>query len=336
MGNPRVLITGAGGFIGSHTARHFGSLGYPICAVGRFAAKSPGEVAYPNLELLAAMTLPDPAFERAVDWFRPDVVIHAAGTASVPFSIEQPYRDFQKTVEVCAFVLETLRVRAPRCRFILLSSASVYGNPESLPIAETAPCRPISPYASHKRMCELLVEEYASIFGMKTVTARLFSVYGDPLRRQVIYDICGKINDSGIQVDYSATIGRDSKSGKIVDSKINQIVTHGTGNESRDFMHVKDVAGALERIVQADFAGLINVSSGQETTIRQLCELLSGLLGCARPVEFTGLVRTGDPVNWRADISKLLNLGYKPEISIEEGLKQYCDWFKQSVMTQMK
>jgi UDP-glucose 4-epimerase len=82
-----------------------------------------------------------------------------------------------------------LRVRV----FLLLSSAAVYGNPQTLPVGEDQPVAPLSPYGFHKRQAELLVEEFARIYGLKGAVARIFSAYGPGLRRQVIWDICDRL-----------------------------------------------------------------------------------------------------------------------------------------------
>ena len=210
----RVLITGAGGFLGSHIAHHFGALGHSVAAVGRFAVTASGTGSYPNLWKLGGMTLPDQALHAIIRDFRPTLLVHCAGTASVADSMQQPYQDFCKTVQVCAFTLEAVRSCAPDCRFVLLSSASVYGNPESLPIPETAPLRPVSPYGYHKMLCETLAEEYATLHGMKVAVLRIFSAYGERLRRQVIHDICLKFADpatAGVEVfgtGHESRVGR--------------------------------------------------------------------------------------------------------------------------------
>ncbi len=180
-----LLVTGAGGFLGSHICQYFGARGHKIAALGRFASDDSLDAMYPNLRLLAGMTLPDPAFIKAVRHFRPDLVVHCAGTASVAASVQRPYTDFQSTVEVCAFVLNTLHDHAPGCKFILLSSAAVYGEPSTLPVSESTPCDPISPYGYHKWLCELLVREYRSLFNMNASSLRIFSAYGERQQRLV-------------------------------------------------------------------------------------------------------------------------------------------------------
>lgn len=301
-----ILVTGAGGFIGSHICRYFGEQGHLIAAVGRFSSPFPAINSYPNLWKLYGIILPDPNFKSVVKEFKPDILIHCAGTASVANSVVQPYNDFQRTVEVSAFTLEVIRKEAPNCRYILLSSAAVYGNPNNLPIIESAPCKPVSPYGYHKMICEMLVEEYSTLYGIPVNILRLFSAYGENLKRQVIYDLCKKFSDTKSEV----------------------VEVYGTGDETRDFIHVMDVAKAIEIIINSNSIGIFNIASGRQTKISSLVDILSERYGQSKKIVYTGDSRTGDPLHWQADILKLTNLGFSPSISLENGIKGYCQWFE--------
>lgn len=317
----KVLVTGAGGFLGAHICQHFGQAGHAIAAVGRFAGDAAIAARYPNLELLAGMTLPDPAFERAVTAFQPEVVVHCAASALVTDSVRRPYFDFKQSVDVCASTLEVLHQNVPNCVFVLLSSASVYGNPAMLPIDERAPCAPLSPYGYHKWLSELVVEEYRTLFGMRTAILRIFSAYGEGLRRQVLFDLCSKMTGPEDQVS-----------------------VFGTGRESRDFVHAADVAQAVQCVAAAAAEGppgtsrsspsaevsrgIYNVGSGNETTVADLAGLLADELHCRKPIAFTNEQLPGYPTNWRADIAALEAIGYRPRVGLRAGLAAYCRWFQ--------
>jgi UDP-glucose 4-epimerase len=200
-------------------------------------------------------------------------------------------------------LLNALRKAKQRIRFVFLSSAAVYGNPRALPVLETSDLIPISPYGFHKVCSEALVREYAALHGLDALSLRIFSAYGPGLRRQVVYDVVRRIRPgSSLRLD-------------------------GTGMESRDFVHATDVARAafcaLERAPGRGEA--YNVASGTETTLRALATQLRKLCGDG-PIEFSGKVRTGDPANWRADIAALVALGFRPTMSIDEGLRQVAEW----------
>lgn len=300
-----ILVTGAGGFLGSHICRYFGGLGYKIAAVGRFSSSLQTVNSYPNLWKFSGMTLPDSRFINLVREFQPDLLIHCAGTSSVANSVNQPYQDFQNTVEVVAFTLEVIRKEAPNCRYILLSSAAVYGNPNNLPINESAPCKPVSPYGYHKMICEMMVEEYATLYGISTVVLRIFSAYGEGLCRQVVFDLCKKFTSQNENVE-----------------------VYGTGNESRDFIHVLDIARAIDYIILNDATGIFNIAAGQQTTISELVELLSKAFNSQKTILFSGKVKPGDPLNWQADITRLKDFGYEPRVNLAEGVTNYVKWFK--------
>jgi len=236
----RILVTGAGGFLGSHICNYFGRQGHSIAAIDRVPAPPETAALYPNLWNSYAMSLPDKTFISIIRDFQPALLIHCAGSASVPYSMQEPYDDFQQAAGVTAFMLETLRKHMPSCHFVFLSSAAVYGNPQELPVSEKASCQPISPYGYHKYICEMLCREYKSIYNIKSSVIRIFSAYGERLRKQVVFDLCKKFSDPSVK----------------------RVELFGTGSETRDFVHAVDIAQAIDRIHTAGASGVFNVASG--------------------------------------------------------------------------
>jgi len=304
MTQDRILVCGAGGFLGSHICQHFSQKGYAVAAVGR-APKEPAPELYGALDFFSSISLPDWAIAQILTEFAPDVLIYCAGTASVPNSFQAPYTDFQHSVDACAFTLETLRQYTPNCQFIFLSSAALYGNSQQMPISESTAIAPVSPYGYHKQICEILIEEYSKLYGLRTAILRIFSAYGERLKRQVIYDLCQKLFDPTVV----------------------RIELYGTGQESRDFIHAADVASAIECITCAGATGVYNVGSGRQTPISELVRLLSHLSNHQKIYQFNQQIRPGDPVNVEADITKLKHLGFMPSVTLVEGLQKYWSWF---------
>lgn len=302
-----AVITGVNGFLGGYIARCFFLNGWHVVGLDR----SP-----PRPELLAQVTryyqgtLPDPRLAMLLRDLAPAVCVHCAGRASVASSWSQPAQDFESGPALVFEMLNTIRQASPSTAFLLLSSAAVYGNPERLPIAEHCPLAPISPYGYHKLQCEQLCAEFAACYGLKTGGLRIFSAYGPGLRRQVLWDICHKLASQT-----TATF-------------------QGTGLESRDFVHAEDVAQAtLQIATHAPLAGeMYNVATGRETNIGELVWGIGGLLQSGCGIHFDGQLPDGVPRNWRADVSRLGQLGYRPAVSIEEGLSQVVAWYRREVL----
>lgn len=296
-----VILTGAAGFLGKHIGRYFSQRGWKVAGVDILP---PGSVQLASEVQYFKCALPSPDFETLLGATSPDVCIHCAGRASVPMSMTDPAADFRDNAALTFEILDAIRRQSPRCRFILLSSAAVYGNPRTLPVSENTHVAPLSPYGFHKRQAELICQEFSRIFGIPTVSARIFSAYGPGLRRQVVWDICERLLTKG------------------------SLSLSGTGKESRDFVNATDIARALAVLAeQAPANGEIyNLSTGRETTIAELAALLIEITGVRTEVCFDGRSRAGDPLNWRADISKLQALGFEPSVGLEKGLADFAAW----------
>ncbi|MBI5308208.1 MAG: GDP-mannose 4,6-dehydratase [Planctomycetes bacterium] len=299
-----VIVLGSSGFIGSHLVSWLRSYGYYVVGID-MVDRVDSTIILIKPDIFYQLVLPDQHFEDILKEIKPDVVINASGPASVANSLLDPTADFTGSVNLCFFVLEALRKILPECRFLLLSSAAVYGNPSYLPVEETASSNPISPYGYHKMMCEILVREYFNIYGIRTSTVRIFSAYGPGLRKQILWDIYLKV------------------------IKNKQVELFGTGKETRDFIFVQDVAYAIQLILEqgAFDAEIYNVANGCEVSIEELGRLfLSSLKVGNWKLAFSSVTKPGDPKRWCADIGKIKSLGYSPQVGLENGILQYVKW----------
>lgn len=235
-----------------------------------------------------------------------DVVINCIGSANVGFSYTNTSEDFESNMGVVRSILEILREQnLNHVKFINLSSASVYGNPKQLPIKESDTIQPLSPYGFHKSISELLLKEYSQCFGLKTLSLRIFSAYGNGQKKLLLWDLHEKIQSS---------------TGKIV--------LWGTGNESRDFIHIEDIAQQIQLAIDhAEFVGeAINVANGVEVKISEVVELYQKYYPKKFYFDFNGEERLGDPKNWCADITTMTKWGYQPNISLDKGVRTYIDY----------
>ena len=272
----KVIVLGAGGFLGRYICREFVQRDYCVVGIGR-TSPDRGEVSSFIRGDLLKLDLPAIFRLENSRW-----LINAAGGASVGDSFVTPHRDWQKTVLVQARVLEALRQSESEALYLFLSSAAVYGEPTRLPVKEEMSCQPISPYGMHKWQAELLQEEYVRFFGLRGAILRIFSAYGEGLKRQVVYELSQKILQAKTQLE-----------------------VYGTGEESRDFIHAADVARAVYCVATAEAKGVFNVASGTQTRIADLAKILVAQLRPGLPIVFSGSGKVGNPLKWQADTSKL-------------------------------
>ncbi|WP_026633038.1 NAD-dependent epimerase/dehydratase family protein [Dyadobacter alkalitolerans] len=298
----KVLVIGARGFIGQHVYDYFNNK--PVWEVWSCDVV----VDYTTLRYIQ-IDASNSDFTEIFNNNHFDICINCSGAASVPDSLTNPQRDFLLNTYNVFRMLDAIRKHDPTCKFINLSSAAVYGNPLQLPISESVPLSPISPYGRHKLMAESICKEYAEFFGVSTCSLRIFSAYGEGLKKQLLWDLFNKMkNGTTIQL-------------------------FGNGSETRDFIHVEDVVHTIDLVISnARFEGeVINVANGEEIEIRYIVELFGRLMNWQGQIDFSCLKREGDPCNWQADMSIMKSYHYKPSMPFEEGVAKYIKWVRESI-----
>jgi UDP-glucose 4-epimerase len=293
----KIAITGSRGFIGGSFARAAAAAGHQVLGISRSSQPEPdwpGEHVHGD-SLHSDLSIP-------FRTWRPEVVLHAAGSASVSDSLADPLEDLRASAMTLANTIDGLRRAGVSPVLLIPSSAAVYGNPSSLPVAESGVVAPISPYGFHKAACELLGREAADCMGLRVVVCRLFSVYGPRQRRLLAWEVYRQL---------------------ISDANVLEI--QGTGSETRDFLHIDDVSAAFLALAQHAKRGttVVNVASGTETSVSQLVEELKRVTEKNKMLMCHGAARPGDPRHWEADISHLLALapGWRPR-SLRDGLTE--------------
>jgi len=301
-----VLITGGFGFLGRAVAKSYRRGGWRVTGIGRGRwdagqARAHGFDAWldASVSLSSLMTLDD----------KFDVIVHCAGNGSVAYSVEHPLQDFEKTVQGTAELLDYMRLTKSAAVLVYPSSAGVYGAKPDTPIAEDEAPNPISPYGYTKRMAEQLIECYARSYGIKAAIVRFFSIYGPGLTKQLLWDASGKLlgNAGG-----TATFW-------------------GTGEETRDWITGEDAAAlimtAANAAVERQFL-IVNGASGERVTVDAVLQLLHAELGVESTIRFNGQVREGDPRFYHADMGAARALGWRPTITLPQGLREYVQWLK--------
>jgi len=304
MGCRRVLVTGGAGFIGSHLVDSLLSKGFDVVVLddlstGRFE-NIKSHLNEESFRFIQGDIRDREVLRKALDGV--DAVFHLAAITSVPYSVEHPDITFEVNVGGTRVLLESC-LDFNVGRFVYVSTSAVYGDPKYLPIDEDHPTEPISPYGESKLEAEELCLRFYKDYGLDVTVFRLFNVYG--LRQR---------NDQ-----YGGVIARFIEclsSGK-------PPVIYGDGSQTRDFIYVGDVVKAFIRsLYREGLSGkVLNVATGNPTSIRELAYTLMRLFGAEGMEPLYRDAREGDIEHSYADISEAKNhLGFVPEVSLKEGL----------------
>ena len=293
-----VLVTGSLGFIGRRVALYFINKGYNVIGWDK-TYSTDGFTTY------SINMLNENEIINGMEKYIPDIIIHCAGAADVGKSIIYPQDDFNGSVTITHKLLFSIqKLKLYQVKMVFLSSAGVYGNPEYLPIDEGMRLNPLSPYAVHKIMCEDLCVFFRNHYNMDIKIARIFSAFGAGLKKQIFWDMFKKYKSTG------------------------RLDMYGTGHESRDFIHVDDVAQSLYLLANSNNNEFIyNIANGEEITIKSISEVFADCMGFSKElICFNGKTREGDPLNWRANIDRVTELGYKKSVNMVEAIKDYVNW----------
>jgi nucleoside-diphosphate-sugar epimerase len=307
------LVTGAAGFIGSHLCRRLVKDGHSVTGVDCFADFYPRSMKEKNIESL----LQEPRFRLvAEDLDRLDlreilqgqqVVFHLAAQAGVRSSWGQNFSIYTRNnIQVTQKLLEAAREVTPQ-RIVYASTSSVYGLTTVLPMAETAPLHPVSPYGVTKLAAEQLCFLYHANFGLPSVSLRFFTVYGPGQRPDMAFH------------RFFKAIGEDR-----------EIPVFGDGRQTRDFTYIDDIVEANIAAMKLGRPGeTYNIGGGQRETLNDLFPLLEDIT--SRKVRIVRAERQkGDMADTFADISKARReLGYASRTPLEQGLRAEWDWIRE-------
>lgn len=299
-----VFVTGCNGFLGRLLVSFY-KQEMDQCCYGLGKA-SPENAPLFLLEKYSQVTLPSLNVPELIAELKPSLLIHAAGRSSVPLSVINPIEDYQSGPPVVMQLLDSIRLHSPHTKFIFLSSAAVYGDPLIVPTDENCPPRPISPYGYNKLQSELIVTEYACLYGIRAASVRIFSAYGPGLKKQFLWDFCNKAV-----------------------SGLRYIELYGSGNETRDYIYGKDICRAINRIERtAPLTGeQINICSGESVSISSLSRKLASALAVDVDISFSGSGLQGSPSFWQGQNTLLQSMGYVPSVGLEEGIVRYAQWY---------
>jgi nucleoside-diphosphate-sugar epimerase len=303
----RALVTGGAGFIGSHVVDQLVARGAEVTVADNMSTGLMDNLSGVASSIrLVNLDMAEDDLDPLLSSGGFDTIVHAAGNAYIQTSIETPGRDLRDNIVGTERLLASVRRASPESAVINISSAAIYGEGSGSPINEEEPTRPVSPYGISKLAADLYASLYARLYGSRTCTVRLFSVFGPRLRKQVIWDFMNRLA-----------------------ADPTELVILGDGGDRRDLNHIRNVVDAIILVAErAPLAGeVFNVASRDSVSIDEAARALSEAMGINPVFRHSGEVRAGNARSWQADISRIESLGYNPAMGYREGLADTVSWF---------
>jgi len=301
----KILVTGGAGFIGSNVVDALVKDGHEVIVLDNLSTGKEEninpEVKFYNIDLLDIESL-----EFVFREFKPDVVNHHAAQIDVRKSVEDPAFDAETNI-IGSINLFELSINYGVKRIIFSSTGgALYGEPDKLPANEDTPIEPISPYGVAKYCSENYLNYFKRLYGIERVILRYANVYGP---RQ------DTLGEAGVVAIFTGKILKGEKP-----------VVYGDGTQTRDYIYVEDVVEANVLALNGK-EGTYNIGTGKETSVNELIEVFSKVLGREIKPEYA-TPRKGEVhrISLDADMAKR-ELGFVPKYSLEEGLKKTIEWY---------
>ena len=309
----KVVITGGAGFIGSHIAEEVAKE-YEVVIIDNLDDYYSPDLKRRNLKLLLANPnvrfiegdITDSDLLRRVIDSDVEFVFHEAAQAGVRISVEDPFKPNNVNVLGTLNVLKA-SLDAGVKRVINASSSSVYGKVRYLPFDEAHPTMPVSPYGVSKLAAEHYCRVFYEVYGLPTVSLRYFTVYGPRMRP-----------DLAISIFTRKMLANEP------------ITVFGDGEQTRDFTYIDDIVRVNRRLLETSAADgyAMNVGGGHRITVNDLIAHLREITGSASEVVYADKQK-GDAEHTLADVGLAGELvGYRSEVSIEEGLERFVEWYR--------
>ena len=307
----KILVTGGAGFIGSHVVDAFLAAGHEVAVLDNLATGREDNVnPEAMLHRVDVRELAD--VQAAIASFKPDVVSHHAAQSEVPKSVADPGHDALVNVVGGLNVLRACIDNSVRKVIFSSTGGALYGEPDVVPCDEDHPIRPLSPYGTSKFAFEQYLGMFDRTFGLRYTTLRYANIYG---ARQ----------------DFAAEEGRVIAifASRMIEGR--PVTIDGDGNQSRDMLHVGDVATANLAALERGDGGTYHISTGIPVTINDLFRKLALLTEYRLEPRF-GPPRKGDVYRIALDNTRARNeLGWEPQIQLEEGLRLTVDYFRTQI-----
>ncbi|HBC9226996.1 NAD-dependent epimerase/dehydratase family protein [Staphylococcus epidermidis] len=303
----KILITGGAGFIGSHLAEFYDSNSYEVFILDNLETGKRENVHFIDEKHFFNESVTNQLFiENLIKKYQFDIVIHLAAVVNVVDTINNPITSHKVNIKGTLDILEAnKKFNSNLKKFIFASSAAIYGNTDSLPKQVESFINPESPYAIEKYAGEQYTKLYFNLYNLPTTSLRFFNIFGprqDP------------------SSPYSGVIS-------IMNEKFKnneKFTFFGDGNQTRDFVYVKDLVQAIDIVIQNDNTKghIYNLGTGIPSSLKDIFDNFTNIFD--KQIEYNhSIERKGDIKHSYANIDSLSSLGYKPEYTIEKGLLEY-------------
>ena len=305
------MITGGMGFIGSHLSEELLIEKHNLVILTKsFFKKQNITNISKKIEVEKIDVTDFKKLGKSIQKNKPDVIIHLAGQTSHLQSFENPLKDIDSNAKSTLFILEEIRKKKLKCRFILGSTFVVIGRPQKLPVDERTPCWPTMIYGANRLASEHYCKIYHEVYGLDTLTFRITNSFGP--REQVI-----STKNAVNFLIHEAFLGKT-------------VTIFKKGNFFRDIIYVSDVISGIKTIMKKGKSGeLYWISSGKKIWFYELGKLLEKLTDAkVKFVKEPNYTKKVDVGNFVVDNSKLRALGWKPKINLNQGIKETLEYFK--------
>jgi UDP-glucuronate 4-epimerase len=308
----KVLVTGGGGFIGSHVCEKLLARGDDVVVLDNFndfydpRIKRRNAALLPKARVIEGDIRDHGLVTNLFATERFDALVHLAAMAGVRPSLKDPLHYVDVNLRGTMILLEELR-KAPRTRFVFASSSSVYGANDAVPFKESDDIpHPVSPYASTKRAGELFAWTHHHLYGIPTVCLRFFTVYGPRQRPEMAIAKFVNAIDRGEAIPF-----------------------FGDGSTRRDYTYIDDIVdGVVRSLDRCDGYEIYNLGESATTSLSELVALIGKALGKEPKLDRQPL-QPGDVLITYADVSKAkAKLGYAPTTPIADGIERYVAWYR--------
>ncbi|TMC83722.1 MAG: NAD-dependent epimerase/dehydratase family protein [Chloroflexi bacterium] len=307
----KILVTGGAGFIGSHVVDAYVTAGHEVAVIDNLTTGREENV-NPDARLHRVDIRDLAQVQQVFASFQPEVVNHHAAQSEVPKSVADPGYDAHVNVVGGLNVLRASADSSVRKVIFSSTGGALYGEPDLVPADEDHPIRPLSPYGTSKFAFEQYLATFDRTFGLRFTTLRYANVYG---ARQ----------------DFAAEEGRVVAifASRMIENK--PVTIDGDGNQSRDMLHVGDIAMANVAALERGDGGTFHISTGIPVTVNDIFRKLAILTEYRLEPRF-GPSRKGDVYRIALDNTRAkMQLGWEPRIQLEEGLRLTVDYFRDQI-----